>query len=35
MDSKPANLLAIAKRKFHLRPPRRALNELVEDTSGI
>jgi hypothetical protein len=33
MDSKPTDLLAIAKRQFQLRTPRRALNEPVEHTS--
>ena len=35
LDSKPTDLLAIAKRQFHLRTPRRVLNEPVEDTSRI
>jgi hypothetical protein len=35
MHSKPADLLAIAQRQFYVRAPRDALNEPLEDASGI
>jgi hypothetical protein len=31
VHSKPTDLLTIAKRQFHLRTPRRTLNEFLED----